>query len=602
LLSYGIDVTIAASRPSPHPAGESWPLAKRVAFDFIRPYWRAVLVVLLCTVLIAITSALYPIVIKWTFDGLEKRDAQILSLAPFAVIIATLLKGLAVFAQVIATNRAITRMEVAMQVRLFDHLIDADMLAVARDSSGDLVQRFNGDVARVRDAISRLVTVVFRDVATAIGVIAWMFYIDWRLSLVLIAVLPLVVWPIIFVGQKIRRISRSIAEASGQNTSAIIEAIEAPRIAKLFQLETYLKGRAAERFNEIRRFTLRATNYRSVVHPIMELAGGVAVAGVLFIIGWRIIAGADTSTGDFIGFVSALLVAAQPITSLGNFHVLVQEALAGVERYYALIDRQPTVIDRPGAAPLAIGNGTIAFKGTTFGYTQDQPAIANLDLVMEGGRITALVGRSGSGKTTIFGLLGRLFDPESGAIMIDGQDLRAVTLASLRASMAVVSQDAVLYDDTVERNIGFGRAGATREEIEAAAKAAAAHDFILALPDGYATTVGTRGEKLSGGQRQRVAIARAFLRNAPILCLDEATSALDSESEAVVQEALQRLMKGRTVIMIAHRLATIRNADAIVVLDAGRVAEMGTHEELITAGGLYEKLYTLQFGEEGARA
>jgi ATP-binding cassette, subfamily B, bacterial MsbA len=594
-------VTNSPTRRSAVPDGNSWSLTKRVAFEFVWPYWRAVLVVLLCTVAIAATSALYPIVIKWTFDGLGARDEHVLFLAPFAVVLATVLKGLALLAQVIATNRTITRMEVAMQIKLFDHLIDADMLEITKDSSGDLVQRFNGDVTRVRDAISRMVIVVFRDVATALGVIVWMFYADWQLALVLLCVLPIVVWPIIWLGQKIRRISRTISEASGTNTSAIIEALESPRIAKMFQLESYLKERATDRFNEIRRFNLKATNYRSIVHPIMEVAGGVAVAGVLVIIGWRIVGGA-TSTGDFIAFISALLLAAQPITSLGTLHVLVQEALASVERYYVLLDRQPVIVDGPGALPLRIKDGTIAMKHVSFGYRDEQTALADLDFVMQGGKVTALVGRSGSGKTTIFGLIGRLFDPSAGAVEIDGQDLRSVTLASLRQRMSVVSQDAILYDDTIERNIGFGRRDATRAEIEEAAKAAGAHDFISAMPEGYHTMVGQRGEKLSGGQRQRVAIARAFLRDAPILCLDEATSALDSESEAVVQEALQRLMKGRTVIMIAHRLATIRNADTIVVLDGGRVVETGSHEQLIAAGGLYEKLYTLQYGEEGQRS
>ncbi len=578
---------------------ESWLLLKRVSADFLRPHWRAVALVVLCTLLIAVASSFYPVVIKWTFDGLQARDGEILFWAPLAVMAAAVSKGLAALAQITATNNTMTRIEVAMQDRLFRHLIDADMLDLVRDNSGDLVQRFNGDVLKVREAVTRMVAVIFRDMATAVGMIGWMFYADWRLSLILLVIIPLAVWPTIWLGNSIRKVSASMAEASGRNTSAIIEALETPRLAKLYRLENYLKERAAQRFETIRGYNVRAANYRSLVQPTLEAIGGIAVAGVLMVVGWRIVGGA-TSVGEFIAFITALILASQPLSNIGNFHVVVQEALASVERYYQLLDRQPAIIDCPGSTAIAISSGSITFDSVTFGYREEQPAVSGLSASFEGGKVTALVGRSGSGKTTLFGLVTRLFDPAEGRILIDGQDLRGLTLASLRDAIAVVSQDAVLYDDTIARNIGFGRPGASMEDIRAAAAAAAALGFIESFPDGFDTMVGARGEALSGGQRQRIAIARAFLKDAPILCLDEATSALDSESEAAVQAAMEKLMKGRTVLIIAHRLSTIRDADKIIVLDQGRLAEEGTHEALMAKGGLYASLHQLQFREEPA--
>ncbi len=578
------------------PKGRSWPLLKRVIRDFVLPFWPSVLLVMFFTVLIAAAAGMYPLVIKWTFDGLQAKDAQVLFYAPLAVLLAATLKGLAALMQILVTNRTATRIEVAMQERLFHHLMDADVLGVTRESPGQLVQRFNGDIGSIRDAVTRLVTVVFRDIATAAGVIAWMLYADWQLTLVLFAVIPFATWPTLLIGRRMREVALAAGRASGGNTAAIIEALAAPRLAKLYQLEPHLKERASWRFNTIRSWKIKAANYRSLMQPILEVAGGAAVAGVLYIIAQRIIGGA-TTVGDFIAFITGLIMAAQPLSSIGNFHVLVQEALASVERYYMLIDRLPTVVDAPDATPLVLKKGSISVRNLSFAYRKDRPAINDLSIEIEGGKVTALVGRSGSGKSTLFGLLPRLFDPDSGQIIIDGQDIRTATLASLREKIAVVSQDVVLYDSTVEQNIAFGKLGATEPELQAAADAASASGFIEALPHGWKTMVGAQGDRLSGGQRQRISIARAFLKNAPILCLDEATSALDAESEAAIQTAMARLMKGRTVVIIAHRLSTVRSADKIIVMDEGRVEEQGTHRELMALGGLYANLYALQFGE-----
>ncbi|CAH1664281.1 ABC transporter ATP-binding protein [Hyphomicrobiales bacterium] len=593
-------------------------LFARVWREQIRSYLPQMLTILALVVVIAATTSFYPLLIKAAFDafadpltaestGFVRRMERLVSKSigyeigvvnavATVVVIVTAIKGFSLLAQTVMTNKVVSRIEANMQTALYGHLIDADLAQLQKENPASLTQRFTTDFTFVKEALTRIINIAIRDVVTAIALVGALFWIDWQMTLVVLLIAPVVAHPIGRIGKKLRRMANSQQEQTGIMASLVTESLQGARVAKTDSLEPYLKQRATSAFETIRTLKVKAANARGRLDPLLEVGGGIAVAGVLAAIGVRITAGAST-VGDFTGYVSALLLAAQPMRSLGNLNAIVQEAGASLKRYYALIDEKPLILDRPDAKPLTVAAGEVAFRHLRFRYREDQRALEGIDLVARGGKTTALVGRSGSGKSTLLALVPRLYDPVEGRIEIDGQDLRSVMLDSLRHQVGVVSQDVVLFDDTVRANIAFGRPGATQDDIVAAAKAAAAHDFVMAMPGGYEASVGERGHKLSGGERQRIAIARAMLKDAPILLLDEATSALDTESERLVQQALAQLMKGRTTIVIAHRLSTIREADLIVVMDEGKVVETGSHDELLARDGAYARLHRMQFLE-----
>ena len=591
-------------------------LVSRLWRDWLAPHRATLAVVLVLIVVVACATGLYPVLIKAAFEAFTNRNGTgapikinliltrfvldrqgAIMLAPVFVILVTAVKGFALFGLTVLTNRVVTRIEADMQTALYAHLIDADIAQLGRESPAALTQRFTTDFGYIKEALTRLSTVALREAATVTALVVAMLMIDPMLTLVAGIAAPLFARPVARIGKKLRKNSTSTQEQIGQMAGLVSESLAGARIAKTYALEGYLKERAARAFEEVRRLKMKSANARARLDPLLEVGGGIAVAAVLGLIGFRILDGRST-VGDFAGFVTALIMAAQPVRALGNLNAILQEASAALKRYFAVIDEAPTIRERPGAPALAVAQGEIRFEGVQFRYRHDAAALEGVDLVVPAGAATALVGRSGSGKSTLLSLVPRLHDATAGRVLIDGQDVREVSLASLRAAVAVVSQDVVLFDDTIRANIAFGRAGATDEEIVAAARAAAAHDFIAALPEGYDTRVGSGGARLSGGERQRVSLARAFLKNAPILLLDEATSALDAEAEVQVQAALQTLMHGRTTLVIAHRLSTVRNADRIVVMDKGRVVETGTHGSLGQEGGLYARLQRLQVSGE----
>ena len=453
------------------------------------------------------------------------------------------------------------------------------------------MSRLTNDIGFVQSAITAGLNSAVRDTLSVIALVIAMLYLDWAMTLIVLSVYPLAAIPVAAISDRLRRVAKRTQSGLGDMTSLLTEKLSGARLIKSFRLEDYAAGRLDHSFEEIYTLRMKSVRTRARMDPLLEALGGLAIAGVVAFAYLRISHGLST-VGDFMGFVTALLMAAQPIRSLGSLAGRLQEGLAAAESFYDLIDEKPSITDKPGAKTLVVSEAAISFRNVAFAYDKasKERAVYSFTLDVPGGSTAALVGRSGAGKSTVVNLVPRLFDLTEGEIFIDGQDVRDVTLASLRDQVSIVSQDITLFDDTIASNIALGRLGASQNDIIEAAKAAAAHDFILAQPHGYQTMIGDRGSRLSGGQRQRIALARAILKNAPILLLDEATSALDNESEQLVQEALAKFTRSRTTLVIAHRLSTVQNADIICVMEAGHIVERGTHAELLTRNGPYTRL------------
>ena len=529
-------------------------------------------------------------------DVFTAKSKQSLYFAASIVMSLFVAKGLATYGQTVIMSFVGQRILADLQKSMFGHLVNGDLSFFHNHSSGALIAHFINDVEKMRGTVAGVITAIGRDSLTLIFLIGVMFYQDWLLTLASFFAFPTAILPLVKIGKKIRKVSANTQNEIGQFTTLLNETFTGIRHVKAAGMEDYEKSRASTLIEKVFKLVFRAARTKAAAYPIMETLGGTAIVIVICYGGWQVIEG-TRSTGTFFSFVTALLLAYDPVKKLVNLNAQLQEGLAATERVFKVLDVHPKIVDQPNALRVDEAKGNIIFENISFSYLKNVPLIDKISLTIKKGQTVALVGHSGAGKTTILNLICRFFDPASGRITLDGTDIRKITMSSLRTNLALVSQDVTLFNDTIKENIAYGTKETALPEIQKAAKHAAAHDFIMELPDGYDTMIGENGVKLSGGQRQRIAIARAMLKNAPILLLDEATSSLDTKSERAVQEALSNLMQNRTTIVVAHRLSTIQSADLIHVIDEGRIAESGNHEELLQLNGAYAKLYEIQFSK-----
>lgn len=568
-------------------------LVSRLWRDYVSRYKALLLGLAPALALVAIAGVSYAKILQVAVDSINAGAMSAIQLIPLAVLAAAGVRALAMWAQAILSQDLALKVLRDLQGAMFGKLMSADFARFMREEPGKLVSRFTNDINVVSEALVRGAQASIRDTLTLVGAIASMLWFDWVLTLLVFAVFAIAGKPMQAIAKRARTQTEAAQVQIGALTALLSESFGAARFVKTYGLEEHETQRARAAFDARRKLAMKLARNRAGTVPLLEILGGVALAAVLFVAGLRIASGAMT-IGDLTGMIGAIAIATPAARALGQFNTLYNEGVAALRRIFGLIDEPAGVVDRAGAKTLTVSDGRITFENVSFSYG-DGAALENVSFAVQAGETVALVGPSGAGKSTIFNLLPRLYDVTSGAVRIDGQDVRDVTLSSLRASIALVAQESALLNDTIRFNIALGRPGASDAEIMDAARAAAAHDFITALPDGYNTIVGDRGGNLSGGERQRIALARAFLRDAPILLLDEATSALDAESEAKVQDALKRLAKGCTTLVIAHRLSTVRDADRILALENGRIVEVGAHDDLIAKGGLYARLSRLQF-------
>jgi subfamily B ATP-binding cassette protein MsbA len=569
---------------------------------YLKPHkWRMSAAILAMLGVSAIT-ALLAYLVKPVLDDVffAKREAMLYLLPPLVVVLYLIKGALSYthnFQMSYIGNATVTR----LRDELFASLQRQPLSFFDGEATGVLMSRLTYDVNLLQDAVTRVVTSFFKDSFTVIGLTAVIFYREWRLALMAMVVFPLAVLIIVYLGKRIRLISQSTQVANAYLYRVLQESLIGQRIVKAFARETYEERRFFKANWDYFHTRMKLTATRELSPPVMELLGSLGMAAIIFYGGYAVIRGTSTP-GTFFSFLAALLMLYQPIKSLSAVQNIVQEGLAAAVRVFGLMDREPEIQDAPGAAILAPLTREIGYAGVSFAYDGRQNVLHDINFTVRRGEVVALVGPSGAGKSTLLNLLPRFYDITGGAIMIDGHDIRGVTLASLRDQIGVVTQQTILFNDSVRHNVSYGNLTAGEDEIISAVRAAHAYDFVMALPEGLDTLIGEQGVRLSGGERQRLAIARALLKDPPILILDEATSSLDSESEREVQQALDRLIAGRTTLVIAHRLSTVRNADRIIAMEDGRIVETGTHAELLAADGLYRRLYEMQFAREETNA
>ena len=561
--------------------------------DYIRPKKSLVILCLFLLALVAISFAFYPALIGWVFDALEAKNTNLLLKLAGLIVVISIIKAYAVYRQIQVVNKLVFSIIEQIQFEMTANLIDSDLSKVTSQPPGHFVSRIVNDLNLIRDALVRVANSFVKDSLTLIAMICLMAWYDWFLAFLVLCVFPVAIYPIIKIGLDQRKASYNLQKHMENLISQLSETILNIPVIKAYNLESNQKEKSKYNFNQLFLRVMKLNVGRARVEPVLEILGGIAISVVIISGAWRL-GQVDFSVGDFAGFITAMLLMVQPARGLGSFNSVVQEGIAAASRIYQLIDEKPSVISPISPVKTLSENTVIQFENVSFRYGKID-ILKNISFIAEKGKVTAIVGASGAGKTTLLGLIERFYDINQGVIYLAEQDLRDLDISLLRSKISYVSQDTSLFNDTIKNNILFGDKNADFDSIKKAAQSAAAHNFIQSLPDGYETKIGTGGNLLSGGQRQRIAIARAFLRDAPILLMDEATSSLDSESESKVQHAMDKLAKGRTTIVVAHRLSTVRKADKIIVLDKGKIVESGSHETLIAQDGVYTNLCRLQF-------
>ncbi|HNQ63064.1 MAG TPA: lipid A export permease/ATP-binding protein MsbA [Syntrophorhabdaceae bacterium] len=560
---------------------------------YLKPYWPKLVFAMIFMALVASTNGLTAYIVKPVLDNIFfEKNALMLNVIPFGVILLYLLKGIFDYFQAYLMGFVGQKVITDLRDEIFNALQKQPLMYFDKTPTGTIISRIINDVTLVQSAVSDAFTAILKDIFTIIGLVCVVFYRDWKLATIAFIVLPFATYPIVSFGRRLRRISTRTQKEMAKLTNFLHETITGQRIVKAFCMEDYESRRFKDENETLFRIILKRYKIRALSSPIMEVLGGIAIAVIIWYGGSEVISGKSTP-GNFFSFTAALLMLYEPIKRLNRENHNIQQGLAASQRVFEIIDREPEIKENEHAINLENVKGIIEFKDVYFKY-EEKMVLKNINLKIDQNEVLAIVGESGVGKTTLANLIPRFYDVAKGSIEIDNIDIRNITLNSLRKNIALVTQDVILFNDTIKANICYGESQ-DMERMEEAAAMAYANDFISKLPKQYDTIVGEKGIRLSGGQKQRIAIARALYKNTPILILDEATSSLDVASEVEVQKAFDNLMKGRTTIVIAHRLSTVMNANRIIVLDGGTIVQTGSHAELIETDGHYKRLYELQF-------
>ena len=571
----------------------------RIWREHLRPRLGLLVLASIAMILTAATTGAIPFLIRTTADDVfVAKNQQMIYWVTAGIVVVTIIKAISEYVADVTVAYLGHRFIADLRIDMFAKLAAADLSFIQTVHSGRLLSGFLNDANLMRQTASRSIVTLGENYLKVIILVATMFYMDARFAVLILLFMPFAWFLLGRQRRKMRKSTTKSLQETGDLSALITQTLRGMRVVRAYRQEHREEARAAYTINRTLEFTMRGTRARALSSPSVELLTGFGFAAAIYFAGTKGIKG-DLTLGQFMGFMTSALLLYGPLKSAATLQTSLQEGVAAASRVFGIVDRQTRLFEAADAKPLALKRGQIEFDNISFSYDPKSVVLKGVSLIVPSGRTVALVGPSGSGKSTLVNLTLRFFDPDHGKVVIDGQDIAHVTIASLRDSIGLVTQDPVLFDDTIRANIAYGTKPDVEAEVIAAAKAAAAHDFIMGLPKGYGTRVGEAGSSLSGGERQRIAIARAIYKDAPILLLDEPTSSLDSESEAKVQTALEELMRGRTVLMIAHRLSTVKKADLICVLDQGRIVEIGRHEELVAKGGLYTRLHRTQFGIAG---